>query len=439
MKNRKKQRRHLNHNPGSLRKLLVLLTLVCILAQTVSAQVALMVNASKTKRPFYGVGLGSNVGIWTYSSYHPASERDPRLVSVAREAGIRIIRFPAGNEADDAWFDRSNSTPWYEGTGTYTRTLRADFLNSVHDFADEIGAELLLVVNAKTDDPQMAADLVRYCNIDTSFNVRYFQIGNEPTLYRDDYEISPEDFAQRVGRYSEAMKAVDSSIVITAGGAHQPPLIESWLEPYLRASGTTTNAVTFHYYPLWSGQTDINHGMYPSIENLLSFEYETNTSLWHQNGCIRIVNRFLEEWSHGVNHLRDQYSPGAPIGITELSPTAGGGALPDSTFAHAIWAADVIGRITYYGADFLTQFLLQGNQSYAMIDNDFNIRPVWYTYVMYNRYFGDTMVESVSGDESRMTVWASKKESQPDKLYVMVINRDSNDIAATVNIEGFSA
>ncbi|MFW6254881.1 MAG: hypothetical protein ACOC41_08135, partial [Chitinivibrionales bacterium] len=413
MKNRKKQRRHLNHNPGSPRKLLVLLTLVCILAQTVSAQVALMVNASKTKRPFYGVGLGSNVGIWTYSSYHPASERDPRLVSVAREAGIRIIRFPAGNEADDAWFDRSNSTPWYEGTGTYTRTLRADFLNSVHDFADEIGAELLLVVNAKTDDPQMAADLVRYCNIDTSFNVRYFQIGNEPTLYRDDYEISPEDFAQRVGRYSEAMKAVDSSIVITAGGAHQPPLIESWLEPYLRASGTTTNAVTFHYYPLWSGQTDIHHGMYPSIENLLSFEYGVDESEWHQNGCIRAVNRFLEEWSHGVNHLRDQYSPGAPIGITELSPTAGGGSQPDSTFAHALWAADVIGRITYYGADFLTQFLLQGDQSYAMVDNDFNIRPVWYAYVMYNRYFGDTMVESVSGDESRMTVWASMKESEP--------------------------
>ena len=233
------------------------------------------------------------------------------------------------------------------------------------------------------------------------------------------------------------MKAVDSTIVITAGGAHQPPLIEDWLEPFLQASGTTTNAVTFHYYPLWSGQTSTSHGMYPSIDNLLTFEYEINTSLWHQNGCIRMVNRSLEEFDFGVNHLRDQHSPGAPIGITELSPTAGGGSSADSTFAHAIWAADVIGRVSYYGADFLTQFLLQGNQSYAMIDNDFNIRPVWYAYVMYNRYFGDTMVETVSGDESRITVWASTKESEPGKLYVMVINRDSDDIAATLNINGF--
>ncbi len=411
---------------------------VCFFVQSISAQVNLQVNASTTKRPFFQVGLGTNVGIWTYRSYHPASSRDPRLVSVAKEAGIKVIRFPAGNEADDSWFDRNNTTGWSSGSGLYTRTLRADFLNSIKDFSDEIGAQLLLIVNGKIDDPAMAADIVKYCNVDNSFNIKYFEVGNEPTLYKDAYAVTPESYAQRVKRYSDAMKAVDPSIMITGPAIHQPPLIENWLKPFLQTSGTTTDAITIHYYPLLATQTNTSHGQYPSISNLLSFEYPTNASLWHQNGCIRMVNRFMEEFSYGLNHLRDQYSPGAPIGVTELSPTAGGGSLVDTTFAHAIWAADVIGRLSYYGADFITQFLLQGRQSYAIIDSDFNIRPVWYTYVMYKRYFGDSMVETIFNDESKLSIWASRKETEPDKLYLLVINKNQSDQSATLDISGLN-
>ncbi|WP_372632573.1 hypothetical protein [Cohnella sp.] len=396
----------------------------------------LTIDAGIEVYPFKPEMLGSNVGIWTHSTYYPTL--DPRLLNMVKEAGLNVLRYPAGGEADITGFDRTDTSEWHRGEAPYTRTMRADHLDAFIRLCKEAGAEPLIGVNAKIDNPEMAADIVRYLNKEHDYKVKYFEIGNEPQYWKTSSGI---DYADRLARYAQAMKAVDPSITIITAGPALPVSIKEWLTPVLEHAGNEVDVVNLHYYPLYDGVKDPNHGQYPSIENLLTFDYGEDASIWDQVGSIKYVDRFVKSNPDSLVHLRDRYTPDALIGLTEISPVAGGNAEPgvSDTMANALWFGDVIGRMAYNGVDLLTQFLLLSEpQKYAMADNRFNIRPVWYTYVMYNRFFGDQLVQTASGDDQNLTIWASTREGE-NKLYVMVINKNTKEAKqATLKFNDFT-
>ncbi len=115
---------------------------------------------------------------------------DSAFVEAAKQIGIRILRFPGGNNADGYDWKRhemilpGERKPW---TGAIT-------LAEIATFCKNIGAELSLTVNFGSGSPQDAADLVEYCNgpadsrwgrqrvadgFPEPLNVRFFEIGNE--------------------------------------------------------------------------------------------------------------------------------------------------------------------------------------------------------------------------------------------------------------------
>jgi alpha-L-arabinofuranosidase len=51
------------------------------------------------------------------------------------------------------------------------------------DFAGKVGATVMFSVRLLDGTPEQAAEMVRYTNIEKEYNVRYWSIGNEPTLY----------------------------------------------------------------------------------------------------------------------------------------------------------------------------------------------------------------------------------------------------------------
>lgn len=396
----------------------------------------LTIDAATEVYPFKPEILGSNVGIWTQSTYFPTL--DPRLLNMVKEAGMGILRYPAGHEADLAGFDRTNSNQWHKGATPYTRTMRADHLDAFIQICIAAGVEPLIIVNAKIDNSEMAADIVKYLNIEHDYNVQYFEIGNEPQYWGNS---SGQDYAERFVRYAEAMKAVDPTITVLNAGPAQPVSITDWLTPVLQHAGDQIDMVNLHWYPLYDGVTDPNHAQYHTIDNLLTFDYGADSSIWDQIGSIKFIDRFVKTNEDSLMNLRDQYAPDALIGLTEVSPVAGGNAESgvSDTLANALWFGDILGRMAYNGVDLLTQFLLLSEpQKYAMADNSFNLRPVWYTYVMYARYFGDQLIQTTSGDDQNLTIWASTKEGQ-DKLYVMVINKNKEEAQrAAIQFNGFS-
>lgn len=404
------------------------------------ADAVLTVDAGTVVAPMKNEIRGTNIGLWTRNEFHPASSRSERYVNLMKEAGIEMIRFPAGSESDNVYWDRTNSYEWHVGPSPYTRTVKADILDSFMSLVREVGAEPLITVNAKIDNKEMAADMVRYANVEKGYNIKYWEIGNEPEFFQGAYAVTPLQYAVRIREYADAMKAVDPSIVIVGPANSQPMQMTGWTKPVLSAlaeNNKPVDAISIHWYPLWGGQTNPASSSYATIDNLLAYEGTD-----YPNSYISWANQFTDTTpSDNLVHYRDQYAPGALIGITELGQVTGGneGAGIGDTMAGALWMADVLGRLAYHKMDFVTQFLFQGDQAYGLMDINKNVRPAYYLYPMLKRYFGDQMVASSSSDNQNFTIWASKKTGVNNKLYLMVINKNqTQNLNATIHLGGFA-
>ncbi|MFC4600777.1 carbohydrate-binding protein [Cohnella hongkongensis] len=401
-----------------------------------AANATLAVDAATVVAPMKKEMRGTNIGLWTQAEFHPISTRSERYVNLLKEAGISLIRFPAGSEADTTYWDRTNTYDYYEGPGPYDTTLTAEVFDSYMAMLDEVGAEAMVTVNARINDPDLAADLVHYANVEKGWNIKYWEIGNEPEYYEGVYAVTPQQYAQRIMEYTAAMKAVDPSIQII-GPANGSSLLAEWVQPILstmQAANEQLEGITVHWYPLAGEQTNPASAAYPSIDNLLRYEGTD----W-QPAYINWIGKFTETTpTHNLVNYRNTYAPGAMIGLTELGHvTRFGEGIADS-HAGAIWMADVLGRLAYHQIDFVMQFLLQGNQTYSLMNMNKEVRPTYYVYPLLKRYFGDTMVASSSSDNQNFTIWASKRAGDNDKLYLMVINKhQTQDLSATINLSGF--
>jgi hypothetical protein len=405
-----------------------------------AADAVLTVDAGVVVAPMKKEMRGTNIGLWTRNEFHPVSNRTERYVNLIKEAGISLIRFPAGAEADLVYWDRTNSYEWHVGPSPYTRTVTASIFDSFMSLVQEVGAEAMITVNAKINNKEMAADMVRYANIEKGYNIKYWEIGNEPEFYRDAYAVTPEAFAIRIQEYTEAMKAVDPSIKIIGPANAQPSQFENWTKPILSVlagNNKPVDSISVHWYPLWGGQTNTNSSSYATIDNLLAYEGPD----W-PNSYISWANQFTDTTPNdNLVSYRDQYAPGALIGITEMGQVTGGseGAGIGDTMAGALWMGDVLGRLAYHQVDYVTQFLLQGNQAYGLMDMNKNVRPAYYVYPLLKRHFGDQMVETSSSDNQNLTIWASKRTGADGKLYMMVVNKNqTQDMSATIDLSNFT-
>ncbi len=418
----------------------MLLSNLAISPKAHASGINLNVNAATVVAPMNKEMRGTNIGLWTSSSFHPVANRSARYVNLMKEAGISMIRFPAGSESDMVYWDRTNTGVWYQGPGAYERTLTAATFDSLISLANEVGAEPLITVNARINDKLMAADMVRYANIEKGYNIKYWEIGNEPEFYGGSYATTPQNVATRIQEYSDAMKAVDPSIIIVGPANSQPALLSDWTKPILsqlKNNNKPVGAISTHWYPLWGEQTNTGSSSYPTITNLLQYE-----GINYQNAYISWANKFTDTTpTDNLVNYRNLYAPGAKIGITELGQVTGGneGANIGDTLAGALWMGDVLGRLAYHKVDFATQFLLEGEQAYALMDTDKAVRPAFYLYPLLKRYFGDSLVQSESSDNQNFTIWASKRSGIADKLYLMVINKNqTQNLSATINLSNFN-
>ncbi len=186
--------------------------------------------------------MGYNRWVSDEGDYEEAKARWNYYLPYMSELGPTVLRYPGGLTA--------NSFHWKEGIGPITerdpdygdtgipQTFGTDeFLQ----YCEEAGAEAILVVNVSSygkrpGSVEDAADWVEYCNAPNDgsnpgggtdwasvraanghkepYGVKYWELGNEETF------PGFEDYADRVRRYSAAMKAIDPTVelgVISSG------------------------------------------------------------------------------------------------------------------------------------------------------------------------------------------------------------------------------
>jgi len=235
---------------------------------------------------------GTAIGI--NASTYDGSLLDPQVPGLLRGAGISVVRLPGGSESDQ--YDWKTNT---DVIGNYAEAVDfGQFMSVIR----KAGAQAMVTVDYGTGTtigqqdgsgetgPQIAADWVRYANVEHHYGIKYWEIGNEvygngtygadweadahctttptggPVILGSEpgqtYNCGPATYAAGVAQYISAMKAVDPRIsvgvVLTASGApnNWPDGVtnpvtspESWNQTVLSALGKTIGFADVHWYP----------------------------------------------------------------------------------------------------------------------------------------------------------------------------------------------
>ena len=337
--------------------------------------------------------FGSNYGPWLTVPFYNLQQ--------AYDSGIKILRFPAG-----AWGDHNDVTH-----------LQID---QFMDFANKMGATAIFHVRLLNGTPEQAAEMVRYTNVERKYNIQYWSIGNEPTLF--DAEVKTkgqsydsERFNQEWRTFAEAMRKVDPTIKLVGPEIHQfsfdpapgattnfTQREEDWLIQFLKANGDLVDVVSFHRYPFPKSRVSGP----PTLDELRQNSREWDKILLHAQELIR------------------QYAGrDLPIAVTEFNSaydkSVGGDATPDSHY-NAIWMADVLGRMIKNHVFMANEWALTAKGGFGGLGlvGSVDMYPAYYAYLLYKN-FGNELVFSAS-DDPDLSVYAAKRED--GAITVMVIN-----------------
>lgn len=333
------------------------------------------------------------------------------LFDAAKESGITYLRFPGGE-----WGDQNDLKPYH--------------IDQFMAICEMMGAEPKINVRMPGGSPEQAADLVRYTNIEKGYNIRYWSIGNEPSLYTG-YTMY-EDFDtvkyNRVWReFAKAMRAVDPEILLIGPETHQytgvpgyDPVDENgvdWIDAFLEANGDLVDIVSIHRYPFPDSQVDTKVSITDLREN-------------------------SKEWDEIIPRLRKRIKEitgrDIPVAVSEINSdwthAIHGEATPDS-FYNAIWWGDVLGRLIRQDVEIVAHFILQSNDGqggWGLLGRFDFIRPSYYVYQLYKQ-FGETLVYAAS-DDPYLSVYAAKR--QDGSLTLIVINLDDDPKEKDLEIKG---
>ncbi len=369
-----------------------------ITAQDADEETALHVDASEVLGEVSPYVLGANYG--AYASL-PSTQFE-----TAKESGVHFIRFPGGAAYDE------------DG-----RDVTAFDIDMFMIVCNTIGCEPSIQVRLYGGTPEKAVALLTYANIEKEYNVRYWFIGNEPNLYPVEYTV--EDLNTEWRAIAEALLEVDPDITLIGpdlsqypGSAEANPKDangKDWMDEFLKANGDLVDIVSVHRYPFPQNNQPT------SIDDL-----RANSAEWDT------IIPFLRE---RVNTITGEDKP---VAITEINShwnnTIGGEASSDS-FYHAIWFADVLGRMIRNQVHIVTyfEFYSTPDRAFGIIDR-YEVRPTYYTYQLYTQ-FGHQLVEA-SSDDPLVSIYAALNDD--GDLTLMVVNLGDDEVTRPLNLAGFT-
>lgn len=341
------------------------------------------------------------------TNYGPMHSIAPAMLPLVEEAGFTALRFPGG-----AWTDTANISSFQ--------------IDQFIEFCKQVGATPTISARLLDGTPEAAAELVRYTNKEKKYGVKYWSIGNEPSIYTElkyaKYDYTTEHLNREWRAIAQAMKKVDPSIKLMGPEIHQwnssyeTTLKDSagrdWMIEFLKANGDLLDVVTIHRYPMHSPSNPV------TVESL-----RQNTRQW------------AEEIDYLRQVMRETIGRELPIAITELnsdpSPAMLQQASPDS-FYNAIWYADVLGQLINADVFMVNQWVISQRSTGLGLLQGENIRPTFYVFPLYKN-FGSEQVFAASG-VADVDIFAAKRKD--GALTLMVINLSDSEQRIPLQVAG---
>ncbi|HOE65101.1 MAG TPA: alpha-L-arabinofuranosidase C-terminal domain-containing protein [Candidatus Hydrogenedentes bacterium] len=196
---------------------------------------------------------------------------EPEVVACMKQAHIAMLRFPGGNFV--------SGYDWRDGVGPLDNrpTLPNPAWDEVewnHVGIEEwmtlcrlTGAEPLMCVNAGDGSPEMARQLVEYCNGPAStewgakraanghsepYGIRYWEVGNELWGGWQVGHATATTYAERYKTFREAMRNADPSILLIANGGDR----QEWNRTLIEANGANVRSLSLHTLQAWGTPAD---------------------------------------------------------------------------------------------------------------------------------------------------------------------------------------
>ncbi|MGH7971453.1 MAG: alpha-L-arabinofuranosidase, partial [Limisphaerales bacterium] len=308
--------------------------------QPAPALLHLTVNPTQAVRTVDTRWFGVNTAVWD------GNFDTPTTLSLLREAGMTILRFPGGSLSDEYhWASNTSlSNNWHWSTS---------FNNFVH-IATNLGAQAFITVNYGTGTAGEAAAWVRSANITNHLGFKYWEIGNEEYgTWETDTNNPPNDgytYANHVAAYVQQMKAVDPTIKV---GVVLTPGEDS------SVNGNTTHPAT----NALTGQ--VHYGWTPVLlSTLKSLEVTPDFGIYHRypeytasgqrnvSDSDPLVLQSGSGWATDASDLRKQIagyfgSDGTNIELvcTENNSDAGAQGVQSTSLVDGLYYADSLAHV----------------------------------------------------------------------------------------------
>jgi hypothetical protein len=343
--------------------------------------VAIVIDAGRILAPVSPLLLGQNYGPWMNTT--------PDYVALYRDAGVSLLRAPAGN--------------WGDENDLYPNTL-----DDLAALAEALDAEVAVQARSwRSGTPEKAAEAVRYANIENDYSFRYWEVGNEPDLYerrlkrKGDPVFDMEWYNAHFRAMAAAMKAADPTILV-AGPAVTGGW-PTWMPAFIRANGDIVDVLSWHWYP---NDTRLDDAAVLATPPEVEEQVRAIRAMWadpsvnplgHQRATPPL---FLSEYNvSSTSAMRKQL--GSQVG--------------------ALWNAEVVGRLANRGVEMAAHFALQGTEWQGLVGMLEDPRPVYDVYRLYAMW-GDRQVSTESSDDALLPAFASLRSD--GALALMLLNKD---------------
>ncbi|VGO19258.1 Intracellular exo-alpha-(1-_5)-L-arabinofuranosidase 1 [Pontiella sulfatireligans] len=378
--------------------------------------------------------LGTNAGLW-----HEARQLfDTDVQYYLRELNPSFIRIPGGSWSDEyvwngngVWdgntFDMSKlkDGQWDVDYSAYAPGFhllapgKPDEWHgnvdayALHEFAKDKGSHSIVTVNVGSGTPEMAAEWVRWANLEMDYGVEYWEIGNElegrwemGSTLPDGSRMTGEVYAKKFIEYAKAMKAVDPSIKV--GGPTAANTRAVFMEDLMRIAGDYVDFLSFHTYPVerhLDSERDIIDQAFSLHEPMKRYRGYIEKYQPDRKDEIELA---ITEWNSKV--LEDRYT---------------------GDLLNGLWSAIFVGEMFREGVGFATQWDLltvtpEGGHGLFHFAGRCVPKSQYWGLYLWSKYMGNRLLASELQGNGNVYAVVTRDD---ERLYVMVVNVSRDEFA----------
>ena len=391
-----------------------------------------------------GVPIGINVNFYLDSD---ESMEAPRSIEETIKAmGVKYLRYPGGDKSDEYLFSKppyDKAEPHASRKGRRASVGRSifmtpdgmDYRNPPMDFdqfmelCHKTGCEPEIVVacdNRKNPHPEgtysatreelieNAVEWVRYANIRHGHKIRYWMIGNECWHSNVSTYYTIDDYVEDIILFSDAMKAVDPSILIIPNTNNR-----NFTRRILADAGDKVDMMCISNYSMHENPGHYD-GWATGKKDVMRAVKET----------VAHIEQFAPEGKKGMKVIVAEYGP---------FDWASDGWGVKNDMGHTLCNFEMTGRQLLdervpFSCYWNTRWEKHTKDSYNTLDENNEFLPIAYSISLWANNLYPQMVEVVSSSENLMVFSSCNLEQNVAYIYVM--NLTDMEITTRFEVKG---